>query len=114
NGRSFLAIYTKASAKAGASGDTSGRKPAAGAGPAIIVVHGMGVHPDWGLVNTLRSALPDAGYATLSVQMPVLRADARGEDYAATFPEAVQRLRGAAAWLKARGHEPLAIASHSM
>ena len=39
------------------------------------LVHGLGIHPDWGLIGALRSDLPDAGYTTLSVQMPVLAAD---------------------------------------
>ena len=43
---------------------------------AVIVVHGLGVHPDWNLIGVLRSDLVDHGFATLSVQMPVLAADA--------------------------------------
>ena len=42
----------------------------------VVVVHGLGVHPDWGLINPLRSQLSEQGYATLSVQMPVLAAEA--------------------------------------
>jgi hypothetical protein len=40
--------------------------------PAIVLVHGVGVHPDHGIIGTLRSNLSDLGYTTLSVQMPVL------------------------------------------
>ena len=50
--------------------------------PQSIVVHGSGVHPDWGLNNGLRTGLAEAGIATLSVQMPVLGADAPSEQYA--------------------------------
>lgn len=82
--RKFLGLYT----------------PAANARAAVIVVHGIGVHPDWGLVSALRQRLPDLGYTTLSVQMPVLKADAKGEDYPPTFPEAAPRLAQAAAFLK--------------
>jgi pimeloyl-ACP methyl ester carboxylesterase len=98
SGRTFLTIYA-APPKARA---------------AVIVVHGLGLHPDWGLVNTLRSRLPDAGYATLSVQMPVLAAEARPEDYAGTFPEATERLRAAVAFLQSRRHHAVAIVAHSM
>ena len=55
-------------------------------------MHGIGVHPDWDLINTLRSALVDHGYTTLSVQMPVLAAEASTEDYRSTFDEAAERL----------------------
>ena len=40
----------------------------------------------------------------LSVQMPVQAADARSEAYyPALFPEAIDRIARAAAWLEARG-----------
>ena len=44
------------------------RPPTAG----VIVVHGLGVHPDYGMIGGLRTLLADSGYATLAVQMPVL------------------------------------------
>lgn len=81
---------------------------------AVIVVHGAGVHPDWGLIGELRSRLADAGFATLSVQMPVLAADAPTDDYAALFPIAAERLDAAVAWLRARGATRIAVVSHSM
>jgi pimeloyl-ACP methyl ester carboxylesterase len=84
--------------------------PRAGA----IIVHGLGLHPDWGLINTLRSRLPEQGYATLSIQMPVLAAEAKPQEYAATFPEATDRLRAAVAFLQARKIAPIAIVAHSM
>jgi pimeloyl-ACP methyl ester carboxylesterase len=98
SGRKFLAIWAP------------NRKAVAG----VIVVHGMGVHPDWGLINPLRSQLAEQGYATLSVQMPVLAADARGGDYPPLFPEAAERLAAAADYLRARGQRKVAIVSHSM
>lgn len=98
SGRRFLAIYTPG--------------PRAKAG--VIVVHGLGVHPDWGLINALRSGLAERGYTTLSAQMPVLAADARGEQYPPLFPEAAERLRTAVAFLRGKGYRKVAIVSHSM
>lgn len=98
SGHKFLAIHT-ANAKARAG---------------VIVVHGMGVHPDWGLINPLRSQLAEQGYATLSVQMPVLASDAKAESYPALFPEAAARLQAAADFLREKGHRKIAIVSHSM
>lgn len=97
-GHKFLALYT----------------PAANARGAVILVHGLGVHPDWGPIGALRTALPERGYATLSIQMPVLAADAKADDYPPLFPEAEARIAAAAAWLKARGYERIALVSHSM
>jgi predicted alpha/beta-hydrolase family hydrolase len=98
SGHRFLAIYTPS--------------PKAAAG--VITVHGIGVHPDHGLINPLRSQLAEQGYTTLSVQMPVLAADARGDEYPPLFPEAAERLQAAIAFLRAKGLKKVAIVSHSM
>jgi len=79
----------------------------------VIVVHGAGVHPDWGLDGALRTGLADLGFATLSVQMPVLAKDAPHDGYAALFPEAGDRIGAAIAFLRERGIRGLAIVSHS-
>src|SRR5215831_5205596 len=97
-GHKFLTIYTET--------------PKAQAG--LVIVHGIGVHPDWGLIGTLRSALADHGYTTLSVQMPVLAGEANAEDYLPTFGEAAERLKVAVDFLHAKGSRKIAIVSHSM
>jgi pimeloyl-ACP methyl ester carboxylesterase len=88
--------------------------PVAGTDKAVIVVHGMGIHPDWGMVGTLRTELADRGFATLSIQMPILAADAKGEAYPPTFPEAAERIGEAVKFLKSKGYTKLGIVSHSM
>jgi len=83
--------------------------------PAIVLVHGIGVHPDHGIIGSLRVALNDMGFTTLSIQMPVLAADARPEDYRpALFPEAAARIAAAAEWLEAKGAKRMVLASHSL
>ena len=89
-------------------------EPAKPTREAVVVVHGMGVNPDWNLIGVLRTALADHGFATLSVQMPVLAADAPREDYVALYPDAGERLAAAVAWLRAKGYARVAIVSHSM
>jgi predicted alpha/beta-hydrolase family hydrolase len=98
DGRAFLALYTEV----------------AGAKTAVVIVHGIGVHPDHGVVGALRMALADRGLATLSVQMPILAADAPPLEYAALMPLAAARIGSAAAWLRDRGHGDLVLVSHSM
>lgn len=88
--------------------------PVDGTDKAAIVIHGMGIHPDWGMVGTLRTELADRGFTTLSIQMPILAADARSEAYPPTFPEAAERIAEAVAFLKAKGYSQLAVVSHSM
>ena len=97
-GHKFLAIYTQA--------------PKARA--AVIVVHGMGVHPDWALIGALRSGLADNGYTTLSVQMPVRAATGLSEEYPPLFADAAERLQSAVGFLKSKGYGRIALAAHSM
>ena len=98
SGHKFLALYAAA-------------KPARAA---VIVVHGLGVHPDWALIGALRSGLADHAYTTLSIQMPVLAAGALGEEYPALFPDAAERLAIAVAFLTSKGHQKIALVAHSM
>ena len=80
----------------------------------VVIVHGLGVHPDWGLIGGVRTRLADAGYVTLSVQMPVLWANATRDDYRVTLPEAGERIAAAIAYLRGKGIAKIAIVSHSI
>jgi pimeloyl-ACP methyl ester carboxylesterase len=94
----FLGIYTEAP----------------GAKGAIILAHGLGVHPDWGVIGELRTRLADAGYTTLSVQMPILAADAPAARYPVLFWEADARFAGALTYLRRKHYDRIWVVSHSM
>ncbi len=81
---------------------------------ALIIAHGRGWAPDFELYGALRVKLAQAGYSTLSIQMPVLPSTAKIGDYLPTFGDATQRIGLAADWLRARDHAKLAIVSHSL
>lgn len=89
---------------------TEAPPPAKGA---VVIVHGLGVHPDWGLNGALRVGLADAGFTTLAVQMPVLAAGATRDDYAVTLTEAGERIEAAIAYLRGHGARHVAIVAHS-
>jgi pimeloyl-ACP methyl ester carboxylesterase len=80
----------------------------------IVLVHGVGVHPDFGVIGALRVALAERGFVTLSVQMPVLEATTPRDDYAALFTVAGDRIEAAVRWLQAQKIEPVAVVAHSM
>jgi pimeloyl-ACP methyl ester carboxylesterase len=83
--------------------------------PALVLVHGVGVHPDHGVIGILRAKLADLGYTTLSIQMPVASREATVDDYyPKVFPDAADRLHKAGEWLKAKGHANVVLISHSM
>ncbi len=88
---------------------------APGAKTAFVLVHGVGVHPDHGIIGALRLKLNDAGYGTLAIQMPVQANDAKLEDYyPAVFDEAAERLAVAGRWLQDKGYRQIVLLSHSM
>jgi pimeloyl-ACP methyl ester carboxylesterase len=81
---------------------------------AIILAHGLGVHPDYGVIGELRTKLADAGYTTLSVQMPILAADAPAARYPVLFWEADARFAGALTYLRRKHYDRIWLVSHSM
>jgi alpha-beta hydrolase superfamily lysophospholipase len=81
---------------------------------AVVLVHGMGVHPDHGVIGKLRQSLADAGYTTLSIQMPVLASDAKEEAYPPLFPEAGERIAAALRYLQEKRYASIVLLSHSM
>jgi len=79
----------------------------------VILIHGRGVHPAWGFIEYLRGDLAEAGYHTLSLQMPILEADAEFGAYAKTFPEAFDRIDAGIVYLKSKGVDRIVLIGHS-
>lgn len=79
----------------------------------MILLHGRGVHPAWGFIDNLRVDFADAGWHTLSLQMPILDADTKLSAYGATFPEAFARIDAGIGYLKERGVTQLFLVGHS-
>ena len=98
NGHKFLGLYTPAAKPLGA----------------VIVAHGRGWAPDFELYGVLRTLLADAGYSTLSIQLPVLPGTAKIGDYLPMFPDSTERFALSVQWLRAKGFKQVAIVSHSL
>jgi pimeloyl-ACP methyl ester carboxylesterase len=100
-GQDFLSIYTE-----------SDSEPLKGG---VILIHGIGVHPDWpDVINPLREQLPEHGWSTLSLQMPILAADARAADYYAIFGEVPPRIDAGIRFLQEHGIDNIVIVAHSL
>lgn len=100
DGHPFLALHTEA-----ADG---------GSGRAVLVMHGRGFHPDWPEVAApLRAELPEHGWETLSLQMPVLGKTATYYDYVPIFAAAFPRIRAGIEYLRERGADTVVLAAHS-
>ena len=101
DGLKVLSIYTP-----------SETDPARGA---AIIMHGIGVHPDWpDVIHPLRTRLPEAGWATLSLQMPILPNEASGTDYLPLLPEVPPRINAAVEFLQAQGFDNIVLIAHSL
>lgn len=100
-GTPFLGVFAEASA-----GST---------GRAVILAHGIGAHPDWPeVIHPLRSRLPDHGWSTLSIQMPILANDAPLSDYAPLFDEVAPRIEAAIDHLRQQGNQTIVLIGHSL
>lgn len=100
-GTPFLALYAPAT-----------DKPVYGG---AILIHGTGVHPAWpDIINPIRIALPDHGWTTLSLQMPILKNEADVQDYEPLLAEAPGRIQAGVDFLKSKGIKNIVIIAHSM
>lgn len=97
----FLALYTENGV-----GETRG---------GAIIVHGIGAHPDWPeVIQPLRSQLPEHGWATLSIQMPILPNQATALDYVPLFEEVPPRIEAAIRFLQDQGIHNIVLIAHSL
>ena len=82
NGEKFLAILNKQTNEQ--------------ANGAAIILHGMGAHADWPqTISPIRKTLPEYGWTTLSIQLPVIAAENQIEDYGKTLARAAARIEAA-------------------
>ena len=99
NGHEFLGVLTE------------GEK----AETAVILVHGIGVHPNWpDVIYPLREGLLEAGMTSLSIQMPILANEAESAEYAPLFAEVPGRIGAAVSYLSQAGYTRVSIVAHSM
>ncbi len=81
----------------------------------VIIIHGIGIHPDWpAVIQPLRVELAEAGWNTLSLQMPVLSNDAKAEDYEPLMKDVPLRIDAGIRHLSKQGSKRIAIVAHSM
>lgn len=100
DGHEFLGILTE--------GDGGGER-------AVILLHGIGVHPNWpDVIYPLREGLLERGITSLSIQLPILANEADPADYAPLFAEVPARINAAIEYLVDAGYRSVIIVAHSM
>ena len=100
-GRNFLGIYSPATTV----------EPAG----AVIILHGRGVHPNWPqVIQPLRTELPNLGWATLSLQMPVLSNGANVQEYVPLFSGVPTRILAGLDFLTKQHHKQVILIGHGL
>ena len=101
----FLSIYRPAM------NPTFNMKPIGG----VILLHGRGVHPNWPqVIQPLRTGLPNYGWSTLSLQMPILPSGSTGEDYIHLFKEVPARIKAGLDYLSKHGINNVILIGHNL
>lgn len=81
----------------------------------IIIIHGIGIHPDWEtVIRPLRLQLAGEGWNTLSLQMPILANDAKAMDYKPLMKEVPARIDAGIRFMAKHDAKKVIIVAHSM
>jgi pimeloyl-ACP methyl ester carboxylesterase len=97
----FLSLYKE---------DTTGSPQGA-----AIILHTLGAHPNWPeVIAPLRKALPAYGWATLSLQMPVMPMNEPIEQHIPLFDEMPERIQSAVSYLQGTGINNIALIGHGL
>jgi len=99
-GHEFFGIFTEGDA------DT---------GHAVLLMHGIGVHPNWpDVIYPLRVGLLEEGITNLSIQMPILANEADPREYQLLFAEVGGRIETALDYLDDAGYRKITLVAHSL
>jgi len=102
---SFIGLYKRAKTSEINTGEAHG---------VVILVHGMGAHPDWpDVISPLRTQLTEYGWSTLSIQMPILSPEEPIAEYGKTLRLVNSRIQAAVDYLHEWEVEPIILLGYS-
>ena len=81
----------------------------------MILLHDLGAHPDWPqVIRPLRTHLPDYGWESLSLQLPLLSNHPSAHEYKDLFQEAQARIEAGIRFFKDKGILNIVLIGHGM
>ena len=81
----------------------------------VILLHDLGAHPDWPqVIRPLRTHLPDYGWESLSLQLPLLSNHPSAHEYKDLFQEAQTRIEAGIRFFKDKGILNIVLIGHGM
>ncbi len=105
SGAHFIGLYKRAKRSETNTGEAHG---------VVILVHGMGAHPDWpDVISPLRMRLAEFGWSTLSIQMPILSPEEPVAEYGKTLRLANSRIQAAVDYLHDWEIDPIILLGYS-
>ena len=105
SGGRFIGLYKRAKISETKIGEVNG---------VVILVHGMGAHPDWpDVISPLRTRLTEIGWSTLSIQMPILSPEEPVAEYGKTLRMANSLIQAAVDYLHDWEIEPIVLLGYS-
>lgn len=105
SGAHFIGLYKRAKRSETNTGEAHG---------VVILVHGMGAHPDWpDVISPLRMRLAEFGWSTLSIQMPILSPQEPVAEYGKTLRLANSRIQAAVNYLHDWEIDPIILLGYS-
>lgn len=82
---------------------------------AAVILPDVDRHPDWPtVVRPMRLGLPAGGWATLSVQLPLLAPGTERAAFGDSIEAGVERARAAVEYLRGREHTPVVLIGHGL
>ena len=105
SGGRFIGLYKRGKSSEINTGEING---------VVILVHGMGAHPDWpDVISPLRTRLTEFGWSTLSIQMPILSPEEPISEYGKTLRLANSRIQAAVDYLHTWEIETIILLGYS-
>jgi len=105
SGGRFVGLYKRAKSSEINTGEAHG---------VVIMLHGMGAHPDWpDVISPLRTRLTEFGWSTLSIQLPILSPEEPVAEYGKTLRLANSRIQAAVDYLHGWEIEPIILLGYS-
>lgn len=81
----------------------------------VLLLHDHSGHPDWPeLILPLRTRLPDYGWSTLAMQMPIPKESTPALEYEPMFKEASKRIEAGVSYLLTKGIRNIVVIGHGL
>ncbi|NOY67488.1 MAG: DUF3530 family protein [Gammaproteobacteria bacterium] len=81
----------------------------------MLILHGNRQHPDWAdVIKPLRTRLPDYGWTTLSIELPLADKEAKEKDYLSLLDKSAARILAAQSFLQSKESGDIIVIAYGL